>query len=358
LPESRKTFSRLTKPESPEPAPFVPQSPCGAPGRPAIRRRPRGNSPASLEVLPPQTEVLLKAFLIPALFGLALIASAQQPVPLQQVPAPQPTPERVPGAVTSPGNAKWAASVDEAKAAEGKNVFVELDRPQCGACSRMDSLLYRAFDFEALLIPMVPVKLSMDGPEGRELARRYGFRQAPTVLVTNPEGRLIFLMEGFANAPDFYQRIQQDMDKYREFAKRVEAQDVAKLSAKEALDTGRELYQRSDAATALPRLQRAASLSKAPAAIRDEAREILAAVELDLGQIAQSRRTTDLLIATTHDPLRKERAELFRAQIPLAENNPTEALARFQKFQKDHPKSPYAERVRAMLARLTDPKAL
>lgn len=303
----------------------------------------------------------MKAFLIPALFGLALTASAQQAIPLQQVPAPQPTPERVPGAVTSPGNAKWAASVDEAKgraSAEGKNVFVELDRPQCGACSRMDSLLYRAFDFEALLIPMVPVKLSMDGPEGRELARRYGFLQAPTVLVTNPEGRLIFLMEGFANAPDFYQRIQQDMDKYREFAKRVEAQDVLKLSAKEALDTGRELYQRSDAATALPRLKRAASLPKAPAAIRDEAREILAAVELDLGQIAQSRRTTDLLIATTRDPLRKERGELFRAQIPLAENNPTEALARFQKFQKDHPKSPYAERVRAMLARLTDPKAL
>lgn len=300
----------------------------------------------------------MRAFAILSFLGLASLAAAQQPIPLPVVPAPGPT--RAPGAVTSPGNARWASTLDEARtraAAENKLVYVEFDRPECGACSRMDALLYPAFDFEALLIPMVPIKLSLDSGEGRELGHRYGFKEAPTVLVTTPEGRLAFMMEGFGNAPEFYQRIHGDLDAYRAFARRVDAQDIAKLPAAEALDTGRELYQRSDPSSALPRLRRAITSPKGTAPIRDEARELLAAVELDLGQVAESRRTTERLIATTHDPRRKERAELFRAQIPLAENNPAEALALFRKFEKDHPKSPYTDQVRAMLERLTDPNA-
>jgi thiol-disulfide isomerase/thioredoxin len=283
---------------------------------------------------------------------------------LAQTP-PQPPPVSTPGAetpgtaapaVTSPGNARWAASPDEAKAraaAEGKFVYVEFDAPDCGHCQRMDTLLYPAFQFEAVLLPMVPVKVALASSEGRELARRYGVRDTPAVLVTTAEGRLVFLMQGFTNAPEFYRHIQQDTETYRAFAKRIDAQDISRLPAREALDTGRELYQRSDSGAALPRLKRAATA--ASPAVRDEAREILAAVELDLGQRANSKRTIDRLLATTKDARRRERAELFRAQLPLAENRPAEALALFRKFQRDHPNSPYIDQVNAMLARLTQP---
>ncbi len=87
---------------------------------------------------------------------------------------------------------------------------------------------------------------------------------------------------------------------------------------------------------------------------RDDALELLAAVELDLGQPASSRQTIDRLITTTKDRARRERAELFRAQIPLAENQPAEALALFQKFQKDHPNSPHIERVNEIVQRLEE----
>jgi hypothetical protein len=277
-----------------------------------------------------------------------------------QTPAPAASPA-TPGAVTSPGNAKWAANPDEAKAlaaANGKFVYLEFDRPECGQCQRMDALLYPAFDFEALLIPMVPVKLSLDSAEGRELGRRYGIRETPAVLITSAEGRIVFLMQGgFTGTNEFYQHVRQDLAAYRAFAKRIEGQDLATLAPKDALDTGRELYQRSDPAAALPRLRRAVTAPTVTAAVRDEAREILAAVELDLGTVADSRRTIDRLIQTTKDPRRRERAELFRAQIPLAENKPAEALALFRKFEKDHPNSPYTEQVRAMLSRLTEPPA-
>lgn len=293
-----------------------------------------------------------RAFLV--LFLLASGAAAQAPSP-----AASPTPI-VSRPVTSPGNADWAASPGEAKAraaAEQKLVFIQIDKEgrECGQCRRMEALLYPAFDFEALLASMVPVRVPLASPEGRELASRYSIQETPSVLVTTPEGRLVFLMQGFQSAPDFYQHIHTDLRAYREFAKKVEAQDIARLPAREALQTGMELYQRSDSAAALSRLRRAVSAPDGTRAGRESAREILAAVELDLGQIAASRQTIERLIATSRDSDRKERAELFRAQLPLAENKPEEAAALFRRFQKDHPNSNYRQKVQDMLDRLTKP---
>jgi thioredoxin-related protein len=259
-------------------------------------------------------------------------------------------------AVRSPGNAEWAPTFGEAgqrAAAQGKFLFVEFDKQGCGHCQRMDTLLYPAFDFEALLIPMVPVKLSLDSSEGKELSRQYGITDAPAILIRSPEGRMVFLVEGFTTTQDFYAHVRQGLDDYRAFAKEIEAQDIPRLSARVALETGKELYRRGDSAGALPRLKRAASAPEGTTAVREDARELLAAAELDGGDAAASRQTIHRLITTTKDARRRERAELFRAQIPLAENKPEEAYALFVKFEKDHPKSPYLSQVRALIARMT-----
>lgn len=291
---------------------------------------------------------LASAFL---LSGITALAAAQAPTP-----APETAPNRS-EPLTSPGNAKWAATPDEAKAratSENKLVFVEFEAIDCGQCRRMDALLYPAFDFEALLLPMVPVKVGISSPEGRELARRYGVKDTPAIVVTSPEGRLVFRMEGFTNAPEFYQHIHQDLNAYRAFVQRIEGQDIARLPGKEALATGEELFKRTDSEAAAPRLRRAVADPKSTSAVRDEAREFLAAVELELGQIANSRHTVEKLIATTKDSNRRERAELFRAQLPLAENKPAEALALFKKFRRDHPTSIYSKKVDEMLVMLGD----
>jgi thioredoxin-related protein len=271
-------------------------------------------------------------------------------------PSQAPPPEQQSGSVHSPGNAEWAPTFGEAArraAAQGKFLFVEFDKQGCGHCQRMDSLLYPAFDFEALLIPMVPVKLSLDSSEGKELARQYGIADAPAILIRSPEGRMVFLVEGFTTTQDFYAHVRQDLDDYRAFAGKIEAQDIPRLSAREAFETGKELYRRGDSAGALPRLKRAVSAPGGTTAGREDARELLAAVELDGGDTAASRQTIHRLITTTKDARRRERAELFRAQIPLAENKPEEAYALFVKFEKDHPKSPYLSQVRALIGRMT-----
>jgi hypothetical protein len=174
----------------------------------------------------------------------------------------------------------------------------------------------------------------------------------PSVLITTPEGRLVFLMQGFMNAPDFYRHVHSDLDRYRQFVKKLDGQTIESLSAEEAYATGRELYARSDPATALPRLRRASIAPNPGPGVRENALEGLAEVELELSHIGASREAIEKLIATTKNAEQKERAELFRAQLPLAEKKPAEALALYKKFLKDHPGSPYRERVEGFVARL------
>ena len=262
------------------------------------------------------------------------------------------------GALHSPGNADWAADVNEARqraAAQGKFVFIEFDRTGCGGCRRMDTLLYPAFDFEALLIPMVPVKVMIDTNEGRELAVRHGVEEVPAVLIESPEGRQVLYMQGFTPP-----RTSTPTSRARWMCtgpsrERSRRRTSPRISAREALDTGKELYGRGDSASALPRLKRAVAAPGGTAVLREDAMELLAAVQLDGGDPAGSRQTINRLIETTKDNGRRERAELFRAQIPLSENKPEEAYALFLKFEKDHPKSPYLEQVRKLIGRMSSP---
>ncbi|HEY3202152.1 MAG TPA: hypothetical protein VGL03_00700 [Thermoanaerobaculia bacterium] len=258
-------------------------------------------------------------------------------------------------AVRSPGNADWAKDATEARsraASQNKLVYFEFESSGCGNCRRMQALLYPAFDFESLLIRLVPVKLQFESPEGKLIAERYSIEDAPAVLITTPEGRLVFRMQGFKDAADFYSHVHKDLDTYRQFAKRIDAQDIASLSAEEAYATGRELYSRLDPQAALPRLKRATVAPHPQPGLRESALEGLAAVELELGEAAQARKSIDQLIAMTKNLDQRERAELFRAQIPLSQNNPAEALALYKKFEKDHPGSKYRDKVKSFIERL------
>ncbi len=301
-------------------------------------------------------------------FALPIVLVAALAVPQEPVKTPAAT---APGSTTpaaastespasvplGPGKATWATSVDEARtraSREDKLVFLEFTQAECGNCKRMDNLLYPAPDLEAMLGSMVPVKVDLESLTGREYSERYGFKEAPVILVTTPEGRLVFLMEGFHNQAEFFKNAYAGVESYRTFAKRVESQDIVNLPMKEALETGTELYRRSDPEAALPRLRRAAVAPGAKGMERQDALELLAATEFDLGQADASRRTIEKLIAMTKDTARKERAELFRAQIPLAENRPAEALALFRKFQKDHPQSAHIAQVNEVVQKLEE----
>jgi tetratricopeptide (TPR) repeat protein len=297
----------------------------------------------------------------PALLALASLAvtaaegiaqAPTRPAAPATTPAPAPESNRV---VRSPGNAEWAPTLADARrraAAEKKLVFYELTREGCGDCRRMEGLLYPAFDFEALLTGMVPVRIDLDSPDGRVLAERYTIQQAPSILITSPDGRLAFMMQNFKNAPDFWQHVRPDLDRYRKFSAQVDAQDVPRLSASEAFKTGSELFARFDFDASRERLKRASTAPDATPQVKSSALQGLAASELQLGRVGDARKSIEQAIAVAPDGDHRERAELFRAQIPLSENKPDEALALYRKFAKDHPDSKYMERVKTFIGKL------
>jgi tetratricopeptide (TPR) repeat protein len=285
---------------------------------------------------------------LPVLGLLSGAAGAQQATPA----APPASANRP---VTSPGNAVWAANASEARAiakADKKLVYYEFVSKECGDCRRMTGLLHPAFEFEALLVGMVPVEVALGSPEGKELGERYAITEEPSVLIATPEGRLVFLMQGFKNAGDFYAHAHRDIDGYRTFAKTVDSQDVPTLSAAEAYSTGRALYARFDYEGAASRLARAAAAPDAKPEMRESALMGLAATDRQLGRYEAARRAADKVLATTKDADQKERAELFIAELSLAQNKPADALAAYKKFAKNHPKSPYLEKVQGFIARL------
>jgi thioredoxin-like negative regulator of GroEL len=286
--------------------------------------------------------------ILPALFAAALSAGAGA----QQPAAPGPA------SPATPGNALWAETVDEARVRaekENKLVYVEFESPNCGQCRRMDALLYPALDFEQLMAGMVPVKIDLGAPMAAELTKRYGIQEAPAVLVTTPSGRSVFAMQGFENAPEFYREIYRAMQDHKSLERRLETQDINNLPPGEALQTGAELYNRSDPTAALPRLRRAAMAKDSPPATRDNAMELLARSQLELDQVTQAEQTLQKLVSSTKDPVRRERAALLLAQAPFAANRPEEGVRRLQQFLKDYPNSSEAPAVKEMLARLSAP---
>ncbi len=288
-----------------------------------------------------------------ALFALAQAA----PLVLAQDAGPTPAPDHK---VTSPGNADWASDAAEARSrasAQKKLVFYEFTNSGCGDCRRMESLLYPAFDFEALLIGMVPVRIELDSPAGQQIANRYSITEVPAILIATPEGRLVFLMQGFKNAPDFYRHVHKDLDAYRDVARRIDSQDVATLKAEEAYASGTELYARADFQGAAMRLRRAAAAADATPQLRANALEGLAAAELQLDRPADARRAIEKVIASTQKPEQKQRAELFLAQIALSENKVAEALAIYKRFEKNYPDSKYLPKVHSFVERLEAPAA-
>ena len=296
----------------------------------------------------------LPIVLLAALTAAPAVAQSSAPAPAPPAAESKKTSDPIP---PGPGMVTWATSLEEARdraSAGDKLVFIEFTRKECGNCERMDNLIYPAADLENLLSTMVPIKVDLESTMGKDLAARYGFSEAPAIVITTPEGRLVFLMEGFYNQGEFFRHAYTGVDSYRKFAKRVEGQDIAKLPMKEALETGTELYRRSDSETALPRLRRAVAAPGGTVTEREDALELLAAVEFELAQPALARKTIERLLATTKDRERRERAELFRAQIPLAENKPAEALALFRKFQKDHPKSTRIAQVNELVEKLEE----
>lgn len=273
-------------------------------------------------------------------------------------PPVAPAPERSPKAALGPGGAAWAGTFAEARERarqEGKVVYVEFGKDGCGDCERLKHLLYPAMEFELTLLRMVPVKLTLDAGEAVNLGLRYNVTQAPAVLIVSPGGALIFRLEGYETQGAFFSHVHQSMADYDRLNVKMVHEPETIADPRSELSLGAELFRRFDSEEALPRLERAARSPKADPETREEALAFLASAQLDLNRVAESRATVESLLKLTKNPVRREKAELFRAQVALAEGHRDEARRRYQDFLKKHPDSKLKPQAEAVLRELEHP---
>ncbi|HWC64756.1 MAG TPA: thioredoxin family protein [Thermoanaerobaculia bacterium] len=261
------------------------------------------------------------------------------------------------GKPSTPGKASWEPTVAKAReraARESKMVFVEFTQDHCGNCERMDALLYPAVNFEMLLLRMVPVKLDRTTAEASALAERYGVAEAPAVRNLSDGGALIFRVNGFDNAPEFYRHVQESVKEWDALHLRMVREPEFQGDAQQELALGTALALRFDPEEAAPRFARAAAVKTADAATRDKARTYLASAQFKMKHYDDSRATIDEILKTSHDPAVREQAELFRGEIAIAEGKREEARRTIMAFLRDHPGSALRRNAQQMLASTSD----
>ncbi len=291
-----------------------------------------------------------------AILGAALLSAAAVARAQNAAPEPSPTPVHEGRQVRSPGNAVWAPDINAAHQRAAADGALRVPRVHAQELRR---LLAHAEP----PLPRVRFRGALDRHGARSRRPRHSRR--PEARRALPHRRRAFGPDHDrlrpprlpdAGLPGRARLLRARPHRPRRSTgssrKVIDAQDVAHLPAADAFKTGQQLYARFDFEGAAVRLARAADAKDATPAIRASALEGLAAADLELGKTAESRRAIDRLIAATKDPAQKENAELFRAQISLVENKPQDALAAYRRFAKDHPDSPYIEKVKTFIARL------
>ncbi|MGH9440686.1 MAG: hypothetical protein ACRD16_00260 [Thermoanaerobaculia bacterium] len=293
----------------------------------------------------------MKAAVIAAL----VIAASSSGLTRAQTSATEPPASAPGGPSVGPGKAAWATSFPEARRLakeQGKVVFVEFAQKGCGNCFRMDGLLYPAVNFEMALLRMVPVKLDFSLAESKKLAGRYQIEDTPAILVVSPGGALIFRMLGFENDRSFYAHLHSSMADWDRLNLKLVHEPETIQNARSELQLGIELFQRFDSEEAIPRLERASS-PKAPSAVRDEALAYLASAQMEREMFGDAESTIATLLRITKNPDRREKAELFRAQLALARGKREEARREFQSFVNRHPESKHRAEAKAYLDQMT-----
>ena len=100
----------------------------------------------------------------------------------------------------------WVERYDDAlkQAADQKKfLVVDLSASWCGFCRRMAREVYPNSEFVDFSRGKVFVRLFADtDPEGERIARKFGIRGFPTIIVLNAKGEEAGRLEGFRPAPE------------------------------------------------------------------------------------------------------------------------------------------------------------
>jgi hypothetical protein len=254
----------------------------------------------------------------------------------------------------------WATSfgeaVDRARSMPNGRIFVELVEESCPQCERMASLVYPSASFRAFMSDKVPVSLLRSSPDGARLSKRFGVQLSPAWLVLTPDLLLAGKQEGASNQSTWIDRFIATERDWALFRQKLASEKAAPGDLAASLAVGEEAYRRYGNAMAEERFRRVADDPKAPNDLRERALSYLASIALEARRLDDAEKALKEILATTKDPVLREKAELRLADVDLGRGDREKAVERLRTFLEKHPESPLRPQAEDLLKALGSTK--
>ncbi len=239
--------------------------------------------------------------------------------------------------------AAFLKKVDQAQAeakASNKLIFVDFFAEWCTWCHRFDMEIVPSEAFQKATKDMVLLRVDTeDRGEGTAFARKYNVSRLPTFVVLTPEGSIAAIIQGYAPAPEFVQRMEGELAKYKKL--KADLKNEGSKTPGQRLEIATELTARLEYATAIPRLQKLAG--SAPEGVKEEAAYVLGYAQWASGKADEALASLTKFLAASKKGDAVERGWLLRAEIYRQQKNFTAALADYKKFQRTFPTSAHLQ---------------
>jgi thioredoxin-related protein len=239
--------------------------------------------------------------------------------------------------------ASFHKKVGEARAAaeaSNKLIFVDFFADWCTWCHRFEREIVPSEAFQKATRDMVLLRVDTeDRGEGTAFARKYNVSRLPTFVILTPNQSIAAIIQGYAPAPEFVQRMGAELAKYQKLQADLKAEHTK--SAEERLSIARDLTVRLDYGAAIPRLQKLSATGTA--GVKEEAAFLLAYAQRSSGNVDHALATLSKLLGTKGKGDAIERAWLLRAEIFREQKQFQAALADYKKFQSAFPASAHLQ---------------
>jgi thioredoxin-like negative regulator of GroEL len=252
---------------------------------------------------------------------------------------------------SEPGGIAWVGGFEEALEAaslEGRPVLVDFHTSWCGWCKKMERETYR----DPVVIERTSriVCVRVDAEKRTDLARSYGVRAFPTLLILNPDGSTRQMLRGYQSAERFVSTLDGLLD-----------ERAAEFTLLQRLKDHPELVEvRKDLAMLLLRQGRPAAaasqfdtLSTREADLApQEAWEITfhrARALLGSDRPAEARKLLESLVKGSKDEPRWPQAVFYLAESAWAAGDRKEARKWYRRLLEVKPEGWFAARSRERL---------
>lgn len=244
------------------------------------------------------------------------------------------------------------AAQNEAKARK-QLIFVDMFAEWCGWCHKMEREVFPSEKFQHVTSDMVLLRVNIeDRAEGTRLAREFSATALPTFLILTSDLKLAGMIQGYAPATEFTNRLGEVRNAYESFKKKLKLAVANPKDHKLRVEIASEMNMRRTYAEAETELTKLLGEKSLVADLRDQAYYQLAVSQFSQKKYDASTVTLKKFASIQSKGEPFERSRLLLGDIYLNQGNYKGALAEFRSFKQKYPSSPFAKNVDSIMPQL------